>query len=98
MPATLRHVRPRAAPKMQLAPAWSCMATLSPCQHVREIKAAAAGAGCQLVSGHSPPGHVSPGHLFRERVYDSDTIAVMALAVYTIRERRSIACATKVKS
>jgi len=54
MPATLRHARPRAAPKMQMAPAWSCMVTLSPCQHVREIKAAAAGAGCQLVSGHSP--------------------------------------------
>ena len=52
MSATRRHARPHAAANTQMAPAGSCcMATLSPCQRVAEIKAAAAGCGLlQLVS------------------------------------------------
>ena len=34
---SLRHALPHAAPKMQMAPAGSCMATLSQRQHVGEI-------------------------------------------------------------
>ena len=82
-----------------MARAGSCMATLSPCQHVGEIKAAAAGhADCQLVSGHSPPRTYVSRSLFIEKEFTIQTLAAMALAVYTTIERRSKACAMEVKS
>ena len=42
---SLRHALPHAAPKMQMAPAGSCMATLSQCQHVGEITVTVAECG-----------------------------------------------------
>jgi len=56
MSETARHTRPYAAPKTRMAPARSCLATLSRYQHVDEIKVAVA-AGCrllQLVTGYFP--------------------------------------------
>ena len=51
------------------------------------------GAGrCQLVFGHFPPITVL------EKEFTIQTLAAMALAVYTIIEHRSKACTTEVKS
>ena len=84
MSETLWHARPRAAPKMQMAPAGSCMViTLSPCQqHVSEMKAAAAAAaGCgllQLVSGHSPAPDICLPVTVLEKEFTIQTLAAMA--------------------
>ena len=66
---SLRHPRPHAAPKMQSS--W-VLATLSPCQHVGEIKAAAAGFGLPAGVRTFPPPDMCPlVTVYRERVYGS---------------------------
>jgi len=69
---------------MQMASAGSCMATLSPCQHVGEIKAAAD--GCRLL----PAGvRTFPSdHGFTERVHDSDTSGHGVSRLYYYRAQK----------
>ena len=46
-----------------------------------------------------PSGHVSPGHAFTERVYNSDTSDHgVSRLLHAVIERRSKECATEVKS
>ena len=80
---------------MQLASAGSCMATLSLCQHVREMKAKAA--GCRLPAGVRtfPPDMCLPVTVLKKEI-TVQTLAAMALAVYSVIDRRSNLCATEV--
>ena len=81
-----------------MAESGSCMATLSPCQCVSEIKVATAGAGCcQVVSGHFPLDMCLPVTVLGKELA-IQTLAAMALAVYTVIERRGKVCAMKLKS
>jgi len=85
----LQHARPHVVRKMQMASSGSCVATLSPCQRVGEIKAAVA--GCGLPAGVRTfllPGHVSPGHGFREIVHDSDTSGQGVSRLYCYRTQK----------
>ena len=78
---------------LQPGPAWPR------CLHVGEIEAAAAGCGLlQLVSGHFPSPDMCLLVTVLEKDYTIQTLAAMAIAVYTVIERRSKACATEVKS
>jgi len=80
MPAT-RHTQGAAGSSRVLD-------TCSPCQRVGEIKAAAAGCGLPAGVWPFPPRYVSPGHSFKERVYDSDTSGHRVSRLYCYRAQK----------